>query len=185
MRITKKLAAVALSAVVALSAIVVPAPQKAEAASYKAALCMQTNNFYNRDNIALANTCTGIKLKTGKKISGTSVKDATFKKGKLNFTVTLKGFNKVKKAKSFNFVGVYTTLPGKNKSKMKNIKLVVKVDGKTVKTIKNPAMEPQTGTSGNVNLLAVNNYNSEAKKKCKSVKMPKKTMSITVTGTLK
>lgn len=182
---SKKVLSVALTAVVAVGALAVPAPKKADAASYKAALCMQTTNYYCRDVLSNKNTCKGIKLKTGAKIAGTSATDKTFKKGKFNFTVSLSGFNKAKGAKAFNFVSVNTTLPGKNKSKLKNVKLVVKVDGKTVKTIKNPAMEPQKGTNGYVSFLVMNAWNSEAKKKCTSVKMPKKTMSVTVTGQLK
>lgn len=182
---SKKVLSVAMSAAVIAGAVVVPAPQKADAASYKAALCMQTNNYYCRDVLSNKNTCKGIKLKTGKKISGTSATDKTFKKGKFSFTVSLKGFNKAKKAKSFNFVSVNTTLPGSKKSKLKNVKMVIKVDGKTVKTIKNPAMEPQKGTAGKVSFLAMNKWNTQANKKCKSIKMPKKTMSITVSGKLK
>ena len=184
---SKKVLSVAMSVAVLAGAVAIPAPKKAEAASsYKAALCMQTNNFYCRDILSDKNTCTGIKLKTGKKIAGTSASDKTFKKGKFNFTVSLSGFNKVKKAKTFNFVNVNTTLPGTMKKNLKNVKLVVKVDGKTVKTIKNPAMEPQGAkTSGYVSFLVVNMWNSEAKKKCTKIKMPKKSMSITVTGQLK
>lgn len=185
---SKKVFSVAMSAIVLAGAVTVPAPQKAEAASkYKAGLCMQTDNFYCRDVLSNKNTCKGIKLKTGKKISGTSVSDKTFKKkGKFNYTVSMNGFKKVKKAKSFNFVSVCTTIPGKMKKKISGVKLVVKVDGKTVKTIKNPAMEPQGAkTSGYVSFLVCNKWNGEAQKKCKSIKMPKKSISITVTGKIK
>lgn len=182
---SKKVLSVAMAAAVVAGAVVVPAPKKADAASYKAALCMQTNNYYCRDILSNKNTCKGIKLKTGKKLAGTSASDKTFKKGKFKFTVTLKGFKKVKKAKSFNFVSVNTTLPGKKKSKLKGVKLVVKVDGKTVKTIKNPAMEPQRGTKGTVSFLVCNKWNGEAQKKCTKIKMPKKSISVTVSGKLK
>jgi len=182
---SQKVFSIAMAAVVVAGAVAVPAPKKADAASYKAALFMQTNNFYNRDTLTNSNTCKGIKLKTGKQIAGTKATDKTIKKGKFNFTVSLSGFKKVKKAKKFNYLGVCTTIPGKMKKKVKNVKVVVKVDGKTVKTIKNPAMEPQKGTSGTVNFLVVNKSNTQAQKKCKSIKMPKKSISITVSGKLK
>ena len=183
---SQKVFSIAMAAVVVAGAVAVPAPKKADAAAkYKAALFMQTDNYYNRDTLTNSNTCKGIKLKTGAQIAGTKATDKTFKKGKFNFTVSLTGFKKVKKAKKFNYLGVSTTLPGVNKKKLSGVKMVIKVDGKTVKTIKNPAMEPQKGTSGNVNFLAVNKDNSQAQKKCKSIKMPKKSVSITVSGKLK
>lgn len=182
---SQKVFSIAMAAVVVAGAVAVPAPKKADAASYKAGLYMQTNNYYNRDTYSNTNTCSGIKLKTGKQIAGTKATDKSFKKGKFNFTVSLSGFKKVKSAKTFNYLGVCTKLPGTSKKKLSGVKLVVKVDGKKVKTIKNPAMEPQKGTSGYVNFLVVNKDNSQAKKKCSSIKMPKKSISITVTGKLK
>ncbi len=183
---SQKAFSIAMAAVVVAGAVTVPAPKKADAATYKAALFMQTNNFYNRDTLTNKNTCKGIKLKTGAMIKGTKATDKTFKsKGKFSFTVSLNGFKKVKKAKSFNYLGVCTTMPGKMKKKVKSVKMVIKVDGKTVKTIKNPAMEPEKGTAGTVNFLAVNKSNSQAQKKCKSIKMAKKSISITVSGKIK
>jgi hypothetical protein len=183
---SQKVFSIAMAAVVVAGAVTVPAPKKADAASYRAALYMQTNNYYNRDTLTNRNTCKGIKLKTGAQIKGTSASDKSFKsKGKFSFTVSLKGFKKVKKAKKFNYLGVSTTMPGKMKKKVKNVKMVIKVDGRTVKTIKNPAMEPQKGTAGTVNFLAVNKDNPQAQKKCKSIKMAKKTISITVSGKIK
>ena len=180
---SQKVFSIAMAAVVVAGAVTVPAPKKADAATYKAALFMQTNNFYNRDTLTNKNTCKGIKLKTGAMIKGTKATDKTFKsKGKFSFTVSLNGFKKVKKAKSFNYLGVCTTMPGKMK---KSVKMVIKVDGKTDKTIKNPAMEPEKGTAGTVNFLAVNKSNSQAQKKCKSIKMAKKSISITVSGKIK
>ena len=182
---SQKVFSIAMAAVVVAGAVAVPAPKKADAASYKAALFMQTDNYYNRDTLTNKNTCKGIKLKTAAQLPGTKATDKTFKKGKFNFTVSLTGFKKVKKAKKFNYLGVSTTLPGVNKKKLSGVKMVIKVDGKTVKTIKNPAMEPQRGTAGNVNFLAVNKDNPQAQKKNKSIKMPKKSISITVSGKLK
>ena len=183
---SQKAFSIAMAAVVVAGAVTVPAPKKADAATYKAALYMQTNNFYNRDTLNNKNTCKGIKLKTGAMIKGTKATDKTFKsKGKFSFTVSLNGFKKVKKAKSFDYLGVCTTMPGKMKKKVKSVKMVIKVDGKTVKTIKNPAMEPEKGTAGTVNFLAVNKSNSQAQKKCKSIKMAKKSISITVSGKIK
>ena len=55
------------------------------------------------------------------------------------------------------------------------------MDGKTVKTIKKPARKF-------TQIMVVNTWNSNANKKCAATsikKMPKKSMTVTVTGKLK
>ena len=128
------------------SVVAAPAPKKAEAASYKAYLCFQTEKFQYRnthDDAAFASTPMD---QSGEKLAGT-FKDVSFKKGKLNFTVKVTGLKKGQLEGGWNTLFVDTTLPGKNKSKLKVTNVTVKMDGKVVKKIKNPTITPDPGAS--------------------------------------
>lgn len=192
---TKRVLSLAVAAAVAATAVAVPAaPKKADAAgSYSAYLCFSSlkyNGVRNNHNDAKAKL--GVfDGNAGKSISGIKCSNATFKKGKVNFTVSVTGANlkKFKGDKGWNAIYVDTSLPGKSKSKLKISSLTLKMDGKTVKTIKNPTLTPDPGANDSfTQIMCINSWNTYSEKKCKaaSIKtMPTKSMSITVTGTLK
>ena len=82
------------AAVTASSVAVAPAPKKAEAAgSYKAYLCFMTTGYKGvRSNHDVPDFKLGVHNGNSKKtISGVKCKDATFKKGKVSFTVSVTG----------------------------------------------------------------------------------------------
>lgn len=194
-KVTKRVLSLAVAAAVAATAVTVPvAPKKADAAKkYSAYLCFASLSYNGvRSNHNDADYKKGVMNgNTKKKISGISCKNATFKKGKFSFTVTVSGKNlkKFKKDKGFNSIYVDTSLPGKQRKKLSVSKLTLKVDGKTVKTIKNPTITPDPGKSDKfTQIMCVNTWNTYAQKKCKASsikKMPTKSISITVSGKLK
>lgn len=192
---TKKVCSVAMAAAVAASSIAVPAVEKkADAASkYNAYLCFSTKSYLGvRANHNDANFKLGVFNGNKKtKLSGVSCKNATFKKGKFTFTVSVSGsgLKTLKGEKGFNALYVDTSLPGKQKKKLSVSKLTITIDGKTVKTIKNPALTPDPGKSDSfTQIMCVNSWNTYAEKKCKAssiTKAPTKSISVTVTGKLK
>ncbi len=187
-KLSKKVVSLALAVAVVASSVVVPGTaKKAEAAkSYKAYLCLQTKkyNYRNEHNDEKFANC--VSDQSGKKLAG-KFTDASFKKGKFTFTVSATGLKKkIAKDGGWNTLYIDTTLPGSQKSKLKVTKIVVKVDGKAVKTIKNPVLTPDPGkTASFTQIMAINNYNKNAMKKCSNLKMPKNSISITVSGKLK
>lgn len=194
-KLTKRVLSLAVAGVVAAVAVVAPvSTQKADAASkYSAYLCFASKGY---NGVAANHETSDRKLgvfngNKQKKIAGIKVKNATFKKGKVNFTVSVSGKNLKKFAsdKGWNSLYVDTSLPGTKKSKLSISKIVVKMDGKTVKTIKKPALTPDPGkTNGYTQIMALNTWNKYANKKWKAssvTKMPKKSLSITVTGKMK
>ena len=196
MRMVKRvLSAVMAVAVAASSVIAVPQfTKKADAASsYTAYLCFMSKSYNGvRDNHDAGNAKLGVYNGNEKKtISGVKCTNATFKKGSFNITVSVTGSNlkKFKSDKGWNTIYVDTTLPGSQKKKLKVSSLTLKMDGKTVKTIKNPTLTPDPGsTAGNTQVMCINAWKKYSEKKCKaaSVKtMPTKSMSITISGKLK
>lgn len=194
-KLSKKAVSLAVVVAVAASSIVAPtATKKAEAAkSYKAYLCFQTKEFHALDDVSTGNRSKGV-MDGPKSVSigKSKVTDATFKKGKVSFTVSVSGsaFKKMASDTGWNTLYVDTTLPGTSRNKLKITKAVVKFDGKTIKTIKNPVLTPDPGKNQkNTQIMCVNSYNKQyAEKKWKAAslkKMPKKSISITVTGKLK
>lgn len=193
---TKRVLSLAMATAVAASSVAVaPAPKKAEAAStYNAYLCFASKTYKGvRDDQGGSNFGSYVyNGNTKKKISGLSVKNATFKKGSFSFTVSVTG-SKLKSAlsgeKGFNTIYVSTSLPGSSKKKLSVSKLVLKIDGKSVKTIKNPALTPDPGKSASyTQIMCINAWNSYAEKKYKAAsltKAPTKSISVTVTGKLK
>lgn len=194
-KLSKKAVSLALAVAVVTSSVVAPtAAKKAEAAkSYSAYLCFASKGYngvlVNHDESDRSKGVMNGNNKTS--IKGIKVRNASFKKGKVSFTVTASGKNLKKFAsdKGWNSLYVDTSLPGKNKSKLKITKAVVKFDGKTVKTIKNPALTPDPGKTQNfTQIMCLNTWNSNANKKwaaSKVTKMPKKSISVTITGKLK
>lgn len=192
---TKKVVSVAMAAAVVASSVAVPTvAKKADAASkYNAYLCFSSKSYKGvRANHNDANFKLGVFNGNKKsKIAGVSCKNATFKKGKFTFTVSVsgKGLKALKGEKGFNALYVDTSLPGTQKSKLSVSKLTIKIDGKTVKTIKKPALTPDPGKSDKfTQIMCVNSWNTYAEKKCKAAsisKAPKKSISVTVTGKLK
>ena len=193
--VTKRVLSLAVAAAVAATAVVVPvAPKKAEAAkSYTAYLCFASKSY----NGVAANHNDGDRSKGvfngNKKTSWSGVKlsNASFKKGSFTFTVSASGKNLKKFAsdKGWNSIYVDTSLPGTDRSKLTVSKVTLKIDGKTVKTIKKPALTPDPGkTDKFTQIMILNSWNNYAEKKCKAASittMPKKSISVTVTGKLK
>ncbi|MDO4166176.1 MAG: hypothetical protein Q4D32_02095 [Eubacteriales bacterium] len=194
-KLSKKALSLAIAVAVAATTIVVPATsQKAEAAKkYSAYLCFASKGY----NGVLVNHNESDRSKgvmNGNKktsLKGVKVKNATFKKGKFTFTVSVTGKNlkKFKADKGWNSLYVDTSLPGSSKAKLKVTKAVVKFDGKTVKTIKNPALTPDPGkTQDYTQIMCLNTWNKYANAKWSAssvTKMPKKSISVTITGKLK
>ena len=188
---TKRVLSLSMAAAVAATTVAVPVvSQKADAASkYSAYLCFASKSY----NGVAANRAKGVfnGAKGNKKIAGVKVKNATFKKGKFKFTVSVSGKNlkKFAKDKGWNSIYVDTSLAGAKKKKLSVSKVTLKMDGKTVKTIKKPALTPDPGKKDKfTQIMVVNTWNSNANKKCAATsikKMPKKSMTVTVTGKLK
>ena len=193
---TKRVLSLAMTAAVAASFVAVaPAPKQADAAgSYKAYLCFATKGYKGvRSNHDDGEFKLGVHNGNDKKKISAKCTDATFKKGKVSFTVSVTG-NALKKAlkgdKGFNTIYVDTSLPGTSKKKFTVSKAVLKIDGKTVKTISKPYLTPDAGKekSENTQIMIINTWNPNAEKKFKSsslTKVPTKSMAVTVTGTLK
>ena len=124
-------------------------------------------------------------------ISGIKVSNATIKKGKFTVTVSASGakLKSFAKDKGWNTIYVDTSLAGKDKKKLKVTSATLKVDGKTVKTIKNPTITPDPGSNQSyTQVMVVNTWNKYSEKKYKAAsckKMPKKSISVTISGTLK
>lgn len=194
--VAKRVFSVALAATVAASSIVaVPqVSKKADAASSATAYLCFASKSYNGvlSNHDDSNRSKGV-MNGNKKASlkGVKVSNATIKKGKFTVTVTASGAKLKSFAKDggWNSIYVDTNLPGKNKKKLKVTSATLKIDGSTVKTIKNPTLTPDPGVkSGNTQVMVVNTWNKYSEKKYKAAsckKMPKKSISVTISGTLK
>ena len=121
-------------------------------------------------------------------ISGIKVSNATIKKGKFTVTVSASGakLKSFAKDKGWNTIYVDTSLAGKDKKKLKVTSATLKVD---VKTIKNPTITPDPGSNQSyTQVMVVNTWNKYSEKKYKAAsckKMPKKSISVTISGTLK
>ena len=164
-KFAKKVLAVAVAvAVTASSVVATPSTKKADAASYKAYLCLQTAKFTFRNQHDDAKFSNKLQNTTNK-LSKNSVKfkDTTMKKGKKTYTVQLTGLNKcIAKDKTFNTLYV----------------------GKKVKTIKKGVLTPDPGqTDGFVQLQIINMWNSRVAKF--KYTMPKKTIKVTYTVKIK
>lgn len=189
-KVTKRVISLAMTvAVVASSIAVAPAPKKAEAASYKAYLCISTKKFNYRTN----HNDTGkfqnyLMTEKDEKVGGTKFTDVTVKKSKkaATYTVKLTGLkNAIAEDGGWNTIYVDTSIPGTMRNKVKVSKLVVKFDGKAVKTIKNPTITPDPGKKADfTQIMALNCWNSFAQKKWKAesvTKMPKNSITVSFT----
>ena len=95
---TKRVLSLSMAAAVAATTVAVPVvSQKADAASkYSAYLCFASKSYNGvAANHNDANRAKGVfnGAKGNKKIAGVKVKNATFKKGKFKFTVSVSGKN--------------------------------------------------------------------------------------------
>ena len=188
--VAKRVFSVALAATVAASSIVaVPqVSKKADAASSATAYLCFASKSYNGvlSDHHVSDRSKGV-MNGNKKasISGIKVSNATIKKGKFTVTVSASGA----KDKGWNTIYVDTSLAGKDKKKLKVTSATLKVDGKTVKTIKNPTITPDPGSNQSyTQVMVVNTWNKYSEKKYKAAsckKMPKKSISVTISGTLK
>lgn len=186
-KFAKKVLAVAVAvAVTASSVVATPSTKKADAASYKAYLCLQTAKFTFRNQHDDAKFSNKLQNTTNK-LSKNSVKfkDTTMKKGKKTYTVQLTGLNKcIAKDKTFNTLYVDTNIKGKDKKKVTVTNVKVFFDGKKVKTIKKRVLTPDPGqTDGFVQLQIINMWNSRVAKF--KYTMPKKTIKVTYTVKIK
>lgn len=188
---TKKVLSLSLAAAVTAGSVVAPGMGKKTdaAASYKAYLCFMSKSY--KGCLNQGSDRSKKVHNNGKSYSGITIKDATFKKGNFTFTVSVTGKNlaKFKSDKGWNTIYVDTNLPGTSKSKFSVSKAVLKMDGKVVKTIKNPVVTPEKGKKQDTTQpQIVNCWNTACEKKCKAAsitKMPTKSMSVTITGKLK
>lgn len=142
---TKRVLSLSMAAAVAATTVAVPVvSQKADAASkYSAYLCFASKSYNGvAANHNDANRAKGVfnGAKGNKKIAGVKVKNATFKKGKFKFTVSVSGKNlkKFAKDKGWNSIYVDTSLAGAKKKKLSVSKVTLKMDGKTVRQLRNP-----------------------------------------------
>lgn len=189
-KLTKRVLSLAMTvAVVASSVAVAPTP-KAEAASYKAYLCLMTKKYnYRTNHNDTAKFKNYLQTEKDEKIAGTKFKDVTIKKSKKSatYTVSLTGLkaSTIAKDGGWNTLYIDTSIPGTMKNKIKVTKAVVKFDGKTVKTIKNPTVTPDPGASADfTQIMCLNTWNSYSEKKwsaAKVTKMPKKSISVSFT----
>lgn len=194
--VAKRVFSVALAATVAASSIVaVPqVSKKADAASSATAYLCFASKSYNGvlSDHHVSDRSKGV-MNGNKKasISGIKVSNATIKKGKFTVTVSASGakLKSFAKDKGWNTIYVDTSLAGKDKKKLKVASATLKVDGKTVKTIKNPTITPDPGSNQSyTQVMVVNTWNKYSEKKYKAAsckKMPKKSISVTISGTLK
>ena len=128
---------------------------------------------------------------TKESLSDITIKNAKFKKGKFKITVSVsgKGLETFSSDNGWNSIYVDTSLPGTERDKLSVSKVVLKMDGKEVVTIKNPALTPDPGkTDDFTQIMLLNTWNNYAQQKCKSQSIqttPKKKMTVTITGKLK
>lgn len=194
--VAKRVFSVALAATVAASSIVA-GPQvskKADAASSATAYLCFASKGYNGvlSNHNVSDRSKGV-MNGNKKasISGIKLSNATIKKGKFTVTVSASGakLKSFAKDKGWNSIYVDTSLAGKDKKKLKVTSATLKIDGKTVKTVKNPTLTPDPGAKQDfTQVMVVNTWNKYSEKKYKAAsckKMPKKSISVTISGTLK
>ena len=138
-KFAKKVLAVAVAvAVTASSVVATPSTKKADAASYKAYLCLQTAKFTFRNQHDDAKFSNKLQNTTNK-LSKNSVKfkDTTMKKGKKTYTVQLTGLNKcIAKDKTFNTLYVDTNIKGKDKKKVTVTNVKVFFDGRKLRLSK-------------------------------------------------
>ncbi|MDD7402476.1 MAG: hypothetical protein SO170_00055 [Butyribacter sp.] len=189
----KRVMSLALATAVTVGSVAVaPAPKKADAASkYTAYLCFATKKWNHRNNHNDSGFSTKVlteKKKVNAKAKKAKFKNATVKMSKSSktYTVSLTGLKSgaISKDGGWNSLYVDTNIPAKYKKKFKVSKLTVKVDGKTVKTIKNPVITPDPGASdAYCQVLVINTWNSRCNKRTNatSVKMPKKSISVSFT----
>ena len=188
----KKVVSVALAAAVVVGSVAVaPAPKADAASKYTAYLCFATKKWNHRNNHNDSGFSTKVlteKNKVNAKAKKAKFKNATVSKSKKSktYTVSLTGLKSgaLSKDGGWNSLYVDTTIPGKMKSKFKVSKVTVKVDGRTVKTIKKPTITPDPGASdAYCQVQVINIWNKYASKKTKatSVKMPKKSISVSFT----
>lgn len=194
--VAKRVFSVALAATVAASSIVaVPqVSKKADAASSATAYLCFASKGYNGvlSNHNVSDRSKGV-MNGNKKtsISGIKLSNATIKKGKFTVTVSASGakLKSFAKDKGWNSIYVDTSLAGKDKKKLKVTSATLKIDGKTVKTVKNPTLTPDPGAKQDfTQVMVVNTWNKYSEKKYKAAsckKMPKKSISVTISGTLK
>ena len=184
-KFAKKVLAVAVAvAVTASSVVATPSTKKADAASYKAYLCLQTAKFTFRNQHDDAKFSNKLQNTTNK-LSKNSVKfkDTTMKKGKRHTLFSLQDLINVSQ-KTFNTLYVDTNIKGKDKKKVTVTNVNVFFDGKKVKTIKKGVLTPDPGqTDGFVQLQIINMWNSRVAKF--KYTMPKKTIKVTYTVKIK
>lgn len=190
---TKKVLSLSMAAAVAAGSVAVPVNvKKADAKSYTAYLCLATKKWTFRNEHKDSKFSSKLNNTTNKKLVTKAMKKASFKntsftlsKKAKTFTVSLTGLNKsvMSKDGGFNTLYVDTTVPGTMKNKVKATKLVLTIDGKKY-TIKNPVVTPdKANKKDNVQFMAINTWNKKIKKF--SYKMPKKSITISVTAKLK
>lgn len=191
--VAKRVFSVALAATVAASSIVaVPqVSKKADAASSATAYLCFASKGYNGvlSNHNVSDRSKGV-MNGNKKasISGIKLSNATIKKGKFTVTVSASGakLKSFAKDKGWNSIYVDTSLAGKDKKKLKVTSATLKIDGKTVKK---PTLTPDPGAKQDfTQVMVVNTWNKYSQKKYKAAsckKMPKKSISVTISGTLK
>lgn len=174
--VAKRVFSVALAATVAASSIVaVPqVSKKADAASSATAYLCFASKSYNGvlSDHHVSDRSKGV-MNGNKKasISGIKVSNATIKKGKFTVTVSASGakLKSFAKDKGWNTIYVDTSLAGKDKKKLKVTSATLKVDGKTVKTIKNPTITPDPGSNQSyTQVMVVNTWNKYSEKKYKA-----------------
>lgn len=190
---TKKVLSLSMAAAVVAGSVAVPVnTEKADAKSYTAYMCLATKKWTFRNNHNDKKFSAKLQNTTNKKLVTSKMKKAKFSNAKIKlskkattFTVKLTGLKKgvMSKDGGFNTLYVDTTIPGTMKNKVKATKLVLNIDGKK-KTIKNPVVTPDKANKKDfVQFQAINTWNSKVKKF--SYKMPKKSITITVTCKLK
>jgi len=189
-KVTKRVISLAMAvAVVASSIAVAPSPKKAEAASYKAYLCLATKKYHYRTNHNDTDKFQSYLLtEKDEKVDGTKFKDVTVKKSKkaATYTVSLTGLKSaIAEDGGWNTLYIDTSIPGTMRNKVKVTKMVVKFDGKKVKTIKNPTITPDPGKKQDfTQIMALNCWNSYSQKKWKAesvTQMPKNSISVSFT----
>ncbi len=193
MRFSKKIKRVmslALAVAVVASSVTVPqAAKKAEAAgSYKGYMCFATGTWTFRNNHNDDKFSNKLQNDTNKlKKNSAKFTDVTMKKSKkaATYTVKLTGLKKgvISGDKTFNALYVDTNIPGKDLKKVTVTNVTLKIDGKTVKTMKKAVMTPDDPSSAGSDefcqIQLINTWNSRVKKF--SYKMPSKSIEISYT----
>lgn len=186
-KMVKRVMSLALAAAVVATSVSAPAAKKANAASYKAYLCMATEKWTFRnqhDDSKFSNKLQNTTNKLDKKASKAKFTDVTMKGGKKaqKCTVKLTGLSKgvISKDGSFNALFVDTTIKGSQKNKVSVTNVTVKFDGKTVKTFKKAVLTPDPGdNSGFVQIQLINTWNDRVPSFKYS--MPKKSIEVSYT----